>query len=92
MEVLPNKGTGPLEAVDVPALVEVCTDPWYNQSLCRRKRLREGAGVQRPATDGRQGPATAEQGMKLTIPGVRTDLLERARRLEWTMACRSSSR
>jgi mannose-6-phosphate isomerase-like protein (cupin superfamily) len=26
---------GPLEVVDVPALVEACTDPWYNQSLCR---------------------------------------------------------
>jgi len=26
---------GPLEIVDVPKLVEACTDPWYNQSLCR---------------------------------------------------------
>jgi mannose-6-phosphate isomerase-like protein (cupin superfamily) len=26
---------GPLEVIDVPALVEACTDPWYNQSLCR---------------------------------------------------------
>jgi mannose-6-phosphate isomerase-like protein (cupin superfamily) len=26
---------GPLEVVDVPALVAACTDPWYNQSLCR---------------------------------------------------------
>src|SRR5262245_10160833 len=25
----------PLEVVDVPALVEACTDPWYNQTLCR---------------------------------------------------------
>src|SRR5512146_2648748 len=25
----------PLEKVDVPALVEACTDPWYNQTLCR---------------------------------------------------------
>ena len=26
---------GPLEVVDVPALVAACTDRWYNQSLCR---------------------------------------------------------
>ncbi len=26
---------GPLEVVDVPALVAACTDAWYNQSLCR---------------------------------------------------------
>jgi mannose-6-phosphate isomerase-like protein (cupin superfamily) len=26
---------GPLEVVDLPALVAACTDPWYNQSLCR---------------------------------------------------------
>ena len=25
----------PLEVVDVPALVEACTHPWYNQTLCR---------------------------------------------------------
>ena len=25
----------PLEVVDVPALVAACTDPWYNQTLCR---------------------------------------------------------
>lgn len=25
----------PLELVDIPALVDVCTDPWYNQTLCR---------------------------------------------------------
>ena len=25
----------PLELVDVPALVAVCTDRWYNQTLCR---------------------------------------------------------
>jgi len=24
---------GPLEVVDVPALVEACTHPWYNQTL-----------------------------------------------------------
>ena len=24
----------PLELVDVPALVEACTDKWYNQTLC----------------------------------------------------------
>ena len=26
---------GPLEVVDVPALVEACTHPWFNQTLCR---------------------------------------------------------
>ena len=26
---------GPLEVVDVPALVAACTERWYNQSLCR---------------------------------------------------------
>src|SRR5919199_3658447 len=26
---------GPLEVVDVPALVEAVTHPWYNQTLCR---------------------------------------------------------
>ena len=26
---------GPLELVDVPALVAACQDPWYNQTLCR---------------------------------------------------------
>ncbi len=26
---------GPLELVDVQALVEACKDPWYNQTLCR---------------------------------------------------------
>jgi len=26
---------GPLELVDVPALVTACTHPWYNQTLCR---------------------------------------------------------
>ena len=25
----------PLEVVDVPALVEACTERWYNQTLCR---------------------------------------------------------
>jgi mannose-6-phosphate isomerase-like protein (cupin superfamily) len=25
---------GPLEVVDVPMLVEACTVPWYNQTLC----------------------------------------------------------
>jgi mannose-6-phosphate isomerase-like protein (cupin superfamily) len=25
----------PLERIDVSALVEACTDPWYNQTLCR---------------------------------------------------------
>jgi mannose-6-phosphate isomerase-like protein (cupin superfamily) len=26
---------GPLQIVDVQALVEACTDRWYNQTLCR---------------------------------------------------------
>jgi dTDP-4-dehydrorhamnose 3,5-epimerase-like enzyme len=26
---------GPLELVDVPALVTACTHPWYNQTLCQ---------------------------------------------------------
>jgi hypothetical protein len=26
---------GPLEVVDVPALVAACTDRWFNQTLCR---------------------------------------------------------
>jgi hypothetical protein len=26
---------GPLELIDVPALVDACTHPWYNQTLCR---------------------------------------------------------
>lgn len=26
---------GPLERMDVPALVAACTDPWYNQTLCQ---------------------------------------------------------
>lgn len=26
---------GPLELVDVPALVAACTDQWYNHTLCR---------------------------------------------------------
>ena len=26
---------GPLERMDVPALVAACTDRWYNQTLCR---------------------------------------------------------
>ena len=25
----------PLELVDVQSLVDACTDPWYNQTLCR---------------------------------------------------------
>ena len=25
---------GPLEVVDVQTLVDACTDPWYNQTLC----------------------------------------------------------
>jgi len=30
-----NEHYGPLEVVDVPALVAACTDRWYNQTLCR---------------------------------------------------------
>jgi mannose-6-phosphate isomerase-like protein (cupin superfamily) len=26
---------GPLERIDVPALVAACTDRWYNQTLCK---------------------------------------------------------
>jgi len=26
---------GPLEVIDVPALVEACKVPWYNQTLCQ---------------------------------------------------------
>ena len=26
---------GPLEVVDVQALVDACQDPWFNQTLCR---------------------------------------------------------
>ena len=26
---------GPLDIVDIPALVAVCTDAWYNQTLCK---------------------------------------------------------
>lgn len=26
---------GPLEVVDVPALVQACKDKWYNQTLCQ---------------------------------------------------------
>jgi hypothetical protein len=26
---------GPLDTVDVPALIAACTDRWYNQTLCR---------------------------------------------------------
>jgi hypothetical protein len=26
---------GPLEAIDVAGLVNTCTDPWYNQTLCK---------------------------------------------------------
>jgi mannose-6-phosphate isomerase-like protein (cupin superfamily) len=30
-----NEYYGPLELVDVPALIAACTDRWYNQTLCR---------------------------------------------------------
>ena len=26
---------GPLEVIDVPKLVDACTDKWFNQTLCR---------------------------------------------------------
>ena len=26
---------GPLEIIDVPGLVDACTDKWYNQTLCK---------------------------------------------------------
>ena len=26
---------GPLEVIDVPGLVDACTDKWYNQTLCK---------------------------------------------------------
>jgi cupin domain len=29
-----NVQFGPLERIDVPALVAACTDRWYNQTLC----------------------------------------------------------
>ncbi len=30
-----NVRYAPLERIDVQALVDACTDPWYNQTLCR---------------------------------------------------------
>ena len=30
-----NVRYGPLEVVDIQALVDACTDRWYNQTLCR---------------------------------------------------------
>jgi mannose-6-phosphate isomerase-like protein (cupin superfamily) len=30
-----NVRYGGLEVVDLPALVAACTEPWYNQTLCR---------------------------------------------------------
>jgi len=30
-----NEQYGPLEVVDVPALIAACRHPWYNQTLCR---------------------------------------------------------
>ena len=30
-----NTRYGPLERIDVQALVDACKDPWYNQTLCR---------------------------------------------------------
>src|ERR1700736_6134072 len=30
-----HPGSAPLEVVDVQALVDACTHPWYNQTLCR---------------------------------------------------------
>ena len=28
-----------LDVIDVPSLVEACTDQWYNQTLCKVKRF-----------------------------------------------------
>jgi mannose-6-phosphate isomerase-like protein (cupin superfamily) len=30
-----NTRFGPLELIDVQALVDACMEPWYNQTLCR---------------------------------------------------------
>lgn len=30
-----NSRFGPLELIDVQALVDACREPWYNQTLCR---------------------------------------------------------
>ena len=30
-----NVRYGPLEVADIQALVDACTDRWYNQTLCR---------------------------------------------------------
>jgi len=30
-----NIHCGPMEVVDVPALVAACTHPWFNQTLCK---------------------------------------------------------
>ena len=30
-----NPRYAPLELIEVQALVDACTDPWYNQTLCR---------------------------------------------------------
>jgi mannose-6-phosphate isomerase-like protein (cupin superfamily) len=30
-----NTRFGPLELIDVQALVDACKEPWYNQTLCR---------------------------------------------------------
>jgi hypothetical protein len=30
-----NVQFGPLEVIDVPALVKACTHPWFNQTLCK---------------------------------------------------------
>jgi mannose-6-phosphate isomerase-like protein (cupin superfamily) len=38
---------GPLEVVDVPALVAACTHPWYNQTLCRVNESVVRLGVMR---------------------------------------------
>ena len=32
-----NKLYGPLELIDISALVQKCTDKWYNQTLCQVK-------------------------------------------------------
>ena len=30
---------GPLEVIDVPAMVAACKDKWYNQTLCQVARV-----------------------------------------------------
>ena len=45
----------PLEVVDVPALVEACTDAWYNQTLTRVNEAVVRLGVFKGAPGSRHG-------------------------------------